>query len=99
MDSSGLAGGDVLSLVLSLGVVLAVIYVLAALVKRMNFKFQQQGSMKVMGNLSLGPKERLVIVEVGQQQLLLGVTSHSIHLIKELPEPLVLKQPPSSVTS
>jgi flagellar protein FliO/FliZ len=35
--------------------------------------------------VSLGPKERLVIVDVGGQKLLLGVTQQRIECLKELP--------------
>ena len=41
-------------------------------------------------SLSLGPKERLVVVEVQNQQLLLGVSAQQITLLKTLDEAIVV---------
>ncbi|MEX1221299.1 MAG: flagellar biosynthetic protein FliO [Idiomarina sp.] len=84
---SPLGGDNILALLLSLLVVLAVIFILAALMKRMNIKMQGHGSnMRVISNTALGPKERLLVVQVGESKLLLGVTAQSIQLLKELPD-------------
>jgi flagellar protein FliO/FliZ len=42
--------------------------------------------MKVVGQLPLGPRERLVIVEAGERWLLLGVTAASINRVGTLPK-------------
>jgi len=80
-----ISGNDIGAMVLALFAVLAVIVVLASLLKRFNLKFQGASGMKVLSSVSLGTKERLVIVDVGGQKLLLGVTQQRIECLKELP--------------
>ena len=48
--------------------------------------------MKVVSSLPLGAKERLVVVQVGKEQLLLGVSQQQVALIKTLDEPLEIKE-------
>jgi|10_taG_2_1085330.scaffolds.fasta_scaffold412661_1 flagellar protein FliO/FliZ len=86
-----ISGNDIGAMVLALFAVLAVIVVLASLLKRFNLKFQGASGMKVLSSVSLGAKERLVIVEVGGQKLLLGVTQQRIDCLKELPSDINLE--------
>ena len=44
--------------------------------------------IKIITAVPLGTKEKLVLIEAGNKQMLLGVTQHQINLIKELDEPL-----------
>ena len=48
------------------------------------------GTMRVIASLPLGARERLLLVEVGKQQLLLGATPAGITLLHTLSEPLPL---------
>lgn len=89
--SSPVAGADIGAMLLALIVVLAVIVGLAALVKKFNLKLQGNADMKVLSAMSLGTKERLMIVEVAGKKLLLGVTSQRIDCLKELPDTVELK--------
>ena len=77
------------SMILSLLMVLVLIIICAFVLKRFNFAQQGVSQMKVVTSLSLGTKERVVVIQVGEQQLLLGVTSQQITLIERLAEPLV----------
>lgn len=43
----------------------------------------------ILGSLQLGPRERVCVVRVGQRQLLLGVTAHSINALTPI-EPLTI---------
>ncbi len=85
------SGNDIGAMVLALFAVLVVIVVLASLLKRFNLKFQGASGMKVLSSVSLGAKERLVIVDVGGEKLLLGVTQQSIDCLKELPSDINLE--------
>ncbi|RAJ94609.1 flagellar biosynthetic protein FliO [Aliidiomarina maris] len=68
-------------------VVLAFIIGLAALVKRLNMRLPgHQGPVQVLHSTAVGQKERLVIVAVGEQKLLLGVTAHTISVLHTLPD-------------
>ena len=65
-------------------VVIAIIFVLAYIVRRLNLVQSNQGVIKTIAMTSLGQKEKLVLVEVEGQQYLLGVTSQQINLIEKL---------------
>lgn len=76
------------SMLLSLLMVLALIIICALLLKRFNFAQKSISQLKVVTSLSLGAKERIMVVQVGEQQLLLGVTTQKITLLEKLSEPL-----------
>lgn len=83
-----MANTDPSGMILSLLMVLALIIICAFVLKRFNFAQQNTSQLKVVANLSLGAKERLVVVQVGEQQLVLGVTAQQITLIETLDEPI-----------
>ncbi len=69
----------IVNVLLALGVVTLAIIALAWVVKRLgNTSFLQQPGMKVISSLPMGTREKIVLVEVENQKLLLGVTSHAI---------------------
>ena len=49
--------------------------------------------MKVIATLPLGYKEKLMVVKVGGQQLLVGVTPQQVNFLYRLEEPLDESQP------
>lgn len=73
------------SLVLVIGVILALAWVL----KRMKVPslVNQQG-LKIVRQIPVGTKERIAIVQAGEEQFLVGITSQSIQLISKLEQPL-----------
>ncbi len=81
--------------VLALLAVLALVFGLGWLLKRLpGSGFRPADGMKLVASLSVGAKERVVVVEVNGQQLLLGVTAGSINALHTLSEPL---PPPAPV--
>lgn len=75
--------------VLALLAVLALVIGLGWLLKRLpGSGFRPAEGMKVVASLSVGAKERVVVIEVNGQQLLLGVTAGGINTLHTLPEPL-----------
>lgn len=79
---------DALSMITSLLMVLVLIIASAWVLKKFTMVNRSVSGMKVISSLPLGHKEKLIVVEVGEKQLLLGVSAQSINLIKELDEPL-----------
>ena len=77
------------SMILSLLMVLALIVICAFVLKRFNLTQQGVSQLKVVTSLSLGAKERVVVIQAGEQQLLLGVTAQQVTLIERLEKPLV----------
>lgn len=76
------------SMIVSLLMVLVLIVICAFILKRFNLVQQGGSQLKVVANLSLGSKERVIVVQVGDQQFVLGVTSQQINLLEKLSEPL-----------
>jgi flagellar protein FliO/FliZ len=75
--------------VMALLAVLALIVGLGWLLKRMpGSGFRPAEGLKLVASLNVGAKERVVVVEVNGQQLLLGVTGGGISALHTLPEPL-----------
>jgi len=83
-----MANVDPGNMILSLLMVLVVIIVSALILKRFNFVQQSTKQMNIVASLSLGAKERLIVVQVGEQQMVLGVTQQQITLIDHLAKPL-----------
>lgn len=75
--------------VLALLLVLLLIVGLGWLLKRLpGSGFRPPEGMKLVASLGLGTRERVVVVEVNGQQLLLGVSAGGISTLHVLPEPL-----------
>lgn len=90
-SSPGLFGA-VFALLLVLGLIVG----LGWLLRRMpGSGFRPAAGLKLVASLALGPKERVVVVEVNGQQLLLGVTAGGISTLHTLPEPLPLTPAPA----
>lgn len=83
------ANMDAMSMIMSLLMVLAVIVVSAMILKRFQGVRHSVNGLKIVTSLHLGAKEKLVVVQAGKQQLLLGVTAQQITLLETLDEPLV----------
>lgn len=87
--SSGVAG-QLTQLVLGLLLVLGLIFFLAWLLRRV----QQAGPagkgqvIELIGSRALGPRDRLVLVQVGNEQILLGLTPGTITALHVLKEPV-----------
>lgn len=84
-----MANMDAGSMILSLLMVLGLIFVSAWVLKRFNIVQQGGSQLKVVTSLSLGAKERVIVVQVGEKQLLLGVTAQNITVLDTLVEPIV----------
>jgi flagellar protein FliO/FliZ len=81
--------GSFVQVTIALAIVLAAVFAAAWLMQRLrNFGGGQAGSIKVVTSVALGPKERAVVVQVGRQQLLLGVAPGRVSTLHVLAEPL-----------
>ena len=71
--------------------VVAVIFVLAWLVKKMNLTPQSQtGLIKIVAGLNLGARERVVLLEVGGEQILVGLCAGRMDKLHILTTPVVI---------
>lgn len=72
-------------------VVVALIFIFAWLFKRFNLTQQSQGGLlKIIGGLSLGTRDRIVLLQVGKEQILLGLSPGRIEKLHTLSEPLAV---------
>lgn len=68
------AGGVVVQMALVLAGVVVLIIALGWLMKRVGtFPTAGKGMVRILGGVSLGPRERAVVIEAGGKRLLLGV--------------------------
>lgn len=67
--------------------IIVLILAAACVIKRMGFAPKSAGTrgLKVAASTSLGPRERVVIVEVEDARLVLGVTASQINVLHTLP--------------
>src|SRR4051794_30747184 len=89
--------GSLAQVTLSLLLVLAAVFAAAWFVKRLR-GFGKFGAniIQVIADAPLGTKERAVLIQVGNQQLLVGVTANQVNLLHVLTEPVVPSTPPTS---
>lgn len=80
--------GTILSISLSLFVVIGVIFGLAFVMRRFTGGSSGNGQMTVVSSMMAGTKERIMVLQVGAEQHLIGVTSHSINHLATLAEPI-----------
>ncbi len=86
---SGVDGGYLIQLVAGLGLVLVSIVVLAWALKRLQrLPSKMRGALRIIGALSVGPRERLLLVQVGETQLLVGVSPGRISRLLTLSTPV-----------
>lgn len=79
--------GYLLQGIFGLLVVLGLMWAAWWLVKRTGFSRMASGvKMKVVGGLSIGSRERIMVVEIGEQWLVLGVTATQINTLATLPK-------------
>jgi flagellar protein FliO/FliZ len=88
------ATGGLAQVTFSLLLVLAVIFGAAWALKRLRGVGQRGAStLRIIANLSLGPKERAVLIQVGQQQLLVGVAPGQVTTLHVLTENVSTEEP------
>ena len=76
-------------LAIALVVVLAVFWLFARVMRQVQgFQGDMHKGLKVVGALSVGQRERVIVVQAGDEQLVLGVTSSQINTLHVLEKPL-----------
>lgn len=92
-EDSQTMGHASLQMLWGLILIIGIIIGLAWLARRLNMgMIGSVANMRIMGTLSVGTKEKILLVEVDNQRLLLGVTPQQITVLKEMGEAPVLAQ-------
>jgi flagellar protein FliO/FliZ len=79
---------SIVSIFLSLLLVIAIVFVLAYLMRRFNVTQSGSSQLKVVASMMAGTRERVLVIDVGGEQHLLGITSHNINHLAKLDSPL-----------
>ncbi|WP_299729568.1 flagellar biosynthetic protein FliO [uncultured Endozoicomonas sp.] len=85
-----------IQIMMPLLMVIALIFMIAWLVKRFNPKLSTMGMSKeieILSSTQLSTQSKLSLIRVGGKDLLIGITPQSISLLKEYDEPVVKEQP------
>lgn len=91
LASSGNLGAQLGQMLLGLLLVIGLIFMLAWLLRRVQ-QIGPRGNqvIKLIASQALGPRDRLVLVQVGGEQILLGLTAGRITPLHVLKEPVHL---------
>jgi flagellar protein FliO/FliZ len=91
---AAIGAGGLVSVTLALLVVLAAIFALAWMARRLRrFGARAAGALEIIASMPLGAKERAVLVKVGEAQLLLGVAPGQVNTLHVLERPVTLEKP------
>ncbi|NND54965.1 MAG: flagellar biosynthetic protein FliO [Gammaproteobacteria bacterium] len=74
-------------MVLSLAAVLALVGIFAWLAKRFRGAQLQGGLIQIVGGLSLGPKDRVVLLRVGEEEVLVGLSPSGMRQLHVMNKP------------
>jgi len=87
--TSSIQNNYVLQVLLSLVLVVGVIVLLSFLLKKINFQARTgSGAVRILSVVSIGGKDRLLLVAVGEEQLLLGSSPGSVQKLHTLSKPI-----------
>ena len=83
----GVSSGSYLQAALALALIVGLLMGAAWLARKISGgKVFGQGGMKIIGGVALGPRERLVLVEVGDTWLVIGLVPGQIRTLHQLPK-------------
>ena len=85
--------GNPLTVVLGLFAIIGLIFAIAWMLRRMGaMPLMGNASMRVIAGLSVGTREKVVLIDVGGKQLLLGVAPGRVSHLYSFDEPVVAAQ-------
>lgn len=92
--ATGLPGNPIAEILLALIGILALICVIAWLVKRFS-GLNPHGSqhLKTIAVMPLGSRERIAVLQIGERQIVVGITPSHITTLLELDKPLDIPAP------
>jgi flagellar protein FliO/FliZ len=86
------SGGYLLQVLLSLSVVLVLVVGLLLVLRRLQGRLLRSTAglpaLRVVASLNVGGRERVLVLQAGEQQLLLGVAPGSVQLLHAFEQPL-----------
>jgi flagellar protein FliO/FliZ len=90
---------SVIQMMLGLAATIVMIFVVVWLIKRVGYKgYTSTNAMKIKSTLALSPKEKLLLIEVEGEKILIGVAPGFVGLVKTL-EPDSKKQTSENIAA
>ncbi|HEY8941754.1 MAG TPA: flagellar biosynthetic protein FliO [Cellvibrio sp.] len=87
------SGGHLLNVTLGLILIIGLIFGLSWFVKRFSQgSFSGNSHLKIIATMPLGTRERIVLIDAGGQQLLLGITPTHINTLHTFDSPIAAHQ-------
>ena len=87
--SDPMSWSSMLRVIAGLALVLVLFFLLLRVLRRMQPGLAAgRADLRVVASLALSPRERLLLVQVGEQQLLLGAGAQGLQCLHVLPQPL-----------
>jgi flagellar protein FliO/FliZ len=91
--ASPLSVGSLTQLTLSLIAIVALIFAISWALKRLKLAGPRgSGEMVILDQLSVGPRERIMLIRVGESQVLVGLGASGLQSLTPLAVPIVLKE-------
>ncbi|MFG0551133.1 flagellar biosynthetic protein FliO [Pseudomonas sp. yb_9] len=85
----GSLGGQLAQMVFGLLLVVGLIFFLAWMLRRLQSTAVKGGQViEIVGSRAIGPRDRLLLVQVGKEQILIGHTPGSIEALHVMAEPV-----------
>lgn len=89
MSEGAIGMAEVLQIFLALAVIIASIFGVGWLLRRMGGAgLTGGGHIRVIASMSVGSRERIAVIKVGGRQILVGITAQQISMLTEIDEPI-----------
>ncbi len=87
-------------LIAVMGFILLLIFALAWMMKKMQLNPNgQNGLIQIVSAISVGQRDRIALIQVGEEQILVGLSPGKIEKLHRLKTPLVQQQPTQTPAS
>lgn len=87
------SGSTWVSVFLSLLLVVGVILMIGAVMRRFNVTQSGTGQMQVIASMMVGARERILVIKVGDEQHMVGITPQNINHLSKIDSPISQEVP------
>ena len=87
-ETPGVSGGALIQMLLGLAVIVGLLVLGAYLLRRLNGgrTFGNTGPLRIVGGLMISPRERIVLLEVGETWVVVGIVPGQIKTLHTMPK-------------
>ena len=88
VETPGVSGSAILQMLLGLILIIALLFTGAYLLRKLNGgrSFGHTGPMRIVGGLMISARERIVLLEVGDEWIVIGIVPGQIKTLHTLPK-------------